>query len=411
MAKTIAAIDAGTSKVCSIIANVRNGAIEVVGTSLVPSRGIHKGLVTNIEEATQAVQESVMKTERICGLKMNSAYVSVTGSHISSMNSRGVVATMRSDKRVTSDELERVLESARSIPIPSDKKILHVIPRHYMLDEHVKVKEPVGMHGFRLDVETHVVVVAAASVQNVIKSVRGAGVEIEDLVFSPLATGEAVLSEDERNSGVILADIGGGTTDIAIFKNGCIFHSAVLPVGGYQVTRDIAIGLGLANELAEGMKTKYANLRFGNGGADLEDRELETQNRHTTSTRDLNNIVRLRVEEILRLILLEIPQGKREELVPAGLVLTGGTANIPGIDILAQDVFGTPHVRVGVPAGITGITDSLHDPATATSAGLLLWGVNQGKSEDKWTIEELRPGVAGTVKGRLLSIRKIFKWR
>ncbi|MDY6911950.1 MAG: cell division protein FtsA, partial [Chloroflexota bacterium] len=285
MAKTFASIDVGTSKTCSIVANLGDeDSIQILGVGIAPSRGVHKGLVVNIEEATEAIRESVMKAERTSGLVMESAYIAVTGKHINSINSRGVVATTRNDRRVTHDDLERVLESARSVTIPNDRRLLHVLPRHYTLDGTVQVKEPVGMHGFRLDVETHIVTAAAASVQNMIKSIRGAGVEIDNMVFSPLAVGEAVLTEHEMNAGVILADIGAGTTDVAIFKDGCVWHSAILPVGGYQLTRDIAIGLGMPNELAEEMKKKHGNLMTTNGSSS-EISELDVGNRHTVSTR------------------------------------------------------------------------------------------------------------------------------
>ncbi len=414
MARTFAAIDVGTTKVCSVMANLGdNDTIQILGAGVVPSRGVHKGLVVNIEEATEAIKESVMLAERTSGLIMESAHVSVTGRHISALNSRGVVATTRSDRRVTNDDLDRVLESARSITIPSDRRLLHVIPRHYVLDGHVAVKEPVGMHGFRLDVETHIVTAAASSVQNLVKAVRMAGVEIDNLVLSPLAAGETVLTEDEINAGVILADIGAGTTDVALFKDGCAWHSAILPVGGYQVTRDIAIGLGAPNDLAEEMKKKHGNLMTTNG-VDLELCEMDVGNRHTVSHRELNDIIRLRIEEILRLVMLEVPRGERDVLAPAGLVLTGGTANIPGIDALAREVLEMPHVRVGAPCGITGIVDTLHDPAASVAVGLLFWNA-QYDPENDWVMPDIKPTLAGTVKNGvklgLTSAKKLFSRR
>jgi len=396
MAKIFASIDVGSSKVGSILANLDDEEnVQILGVGVVSSRGVHKGLVVNIDEAKEAIRESVAKAERQSGLKIESAYVGVTGRHISSLNSRGVVATTRSDRRVTSDDLDRALESARSITIPGDQRLLHVIPRHYVLDGRVEVNEPVGMHSFRLDVETHIVTASAASVQNLAKSVRGAGVEIEDLILNSLAAGEAVLTEDEINAGVILADIGAGTTDVAIFKEGSVWHSAVLPVGGYQITRDIAIGLGIPNDLAEEMKKKYGNAMPSNDVA-VENRELEVGNRHTVSHRQLNDIAKVRLEEILRLVALEVPQGEQETLAPAGIVLAGGTARIPGIDLLGREVLNT-HVRVGVPNGISGIAETLYDPSFATSVGLLFWGAKH-QAEEKWKVEELRPGITRAFK-------------
>ncbi len=396
MAKIFASIDVGSSKVGSILANLDDeDNVQILGVGVVSSRGVHKGLVVNIDEAKEAIRESVAKAERQSGLKIESAYVGVTGRHISSLNSRGVVATTRSDRRVTSDDLDRALESARSITIPGDQQLLHVIPRHYVLDGRVEVNEPVGMHSFRLDVETHIVTASAASVQNLAKSVRGAGVEIEDLILNPLAAGEAVLTEDEINAGVILADIGAGTTDVAIFKEGSVWHSAVLPVGGYQITRDIAIGLGIPNDLAEEMKKKYGNVMPSNDVA-VENRELEVGNRHTVSHRQLNDIAKVRLEEILRLVALEVPRGEQETLAPAGIVLAGGIARIPGIDLLGREVLNT-HVRVGVPNGISGIAETLYDPSFATSVGLLFWGAKH-QAEEKWKVEELRPSITRAFK-------------
>ncbi|RLC73099.1 MAG: cell division protein FtsA [Chloroflexi bacterium] len=409
MAKTFASIDVGTSKVCSILANLGDeDTIRILGVGVVPSKGVHKGLVVNIEEAKEAIEESVMKAERISGVKMELAYVGVTGKHISSLNSRGVVATTRSDRRVTNDDLSRVLESARSITIPSDRQLLHVIPRRYILDGQVEVREPVGMHGFRLDVETHVVTASIASVQNLVKSVRGAGVDIEDLILAPLAAGEAVLTEDEKNAGVVLADIGAGTTDVAIFKEGSVWHSAVISVGGHQLTRDISVGLGIPYELAEEMKKKYGNVTPGYDSREQPEK-LELEDRHSISYRELCDIIRVRVEEILRLIFFELPSGKEKELVPAGLVLTGGTATLPGIDALGKEVLGVP-VRVGMPGGISGIAETLFHPAFATSVGLLSWGLNHA-AEESWKAGGFKAGLARTLNQSLSQLKRMLLGR
>ncbi len=254
---TLASIDVGTTKVCTVIAEVDSGdAIRVASVGVTPSYGMHKGLVVNINDAKESIRESVSKAEQTSGYRVESAYVGVTGRHISSLNNRGAVAITRNDRLVRPDDLKRVLRSAQSIKVPNDRKLLHIIPRNYAVDGQVGIKNPVGMHGFRLDVETHVITAAVASVQNLAKCIRGVGVDIEDLVLEPLASSEAVLTDDERQMGVILADIGGGTTDIAIFRDGSIWHTAVLPVAGYQLTRDVAIGLGLPFDVAEQMKKR-----------------------------------------------------------------------------------------------------------------------------------------------------------
>ncbi|MFO8010331.1 MAG: cell division protein FtsA [Dehalococcoidia bacterium] len=412
MADTFASIDVGTSKVSTIVATLGDGdTLQILGSGTVPSRGVRKGLVVDIDQAKEAIEESVIQAERTSGLEVENAYVGVTGKHISALNSRGVVATTRNDRRVTADDLDRVLESARGITLPSDRRLLHVLPRHYTLDGTVKVKEPVGMHGFRLDVETHIVTAAAASVQNLIKAVRGAGVEIKNLVFTPLACGEAVLTRHEKNAGVILADIGAGTTDVSVFKDGCVWHSSILPVGGYQVTRDISIGLGVASDMAEQMKRKYGNVMVTNGFESPELSALDVGNRHTVSYRELNDVIRARLDEILQLVMMEIPRDKHEEIVPSGLVLTGGTSTIPGLEVMARESLNMDHVRIGVPTGITGIADTLHGPASASGVGLLFWAANNEEGPDKWKIEELKPGVLGTLKTGVLSAKKFLsRW-
>jgi len=370
--QTIAAIDVGTTKVCTTIADINDGgALRVVGVGITPSVGLHKGLVVNINEARGSIRESIRKAEQASNYKVESAYVGVTGRHVASMNNRGVVAITRNDRVVRSDDLKRVLASAQSIKVPGDRKLLHVIPRSYAVDGQPGVKNPVGMHGFRLDVETHVITAAVTSIQNLVKCIRSIGVDIEDLVLEPLASSEAVLTEDEKQVGVILADIGGGTTDMAVFKQGSIWHTSILPVAGYQLTRDISIGLGLPFDVAEEMKKRYGSVM-----PVYESRSESTtsisQDGHGVSYQDLCDIVRARVEEILKLILLEMPHSEYETLVPAGLVLTGGSSNLAGMATLGREVLQLP-VRVGAPANIEGISDTLCDPAYATSVGLLLW--------------------------------------
>jgi len=380
----VTSIDVGTTKICTTIAEITEGGfLQVAGVGVTPSKGLHKGLVVNINEAREAIRESMRKASQASGFRVESAYVGVTGRHVSSLNNRGVVAITRNDRLVRPDDLRRVLSCAQNVKVPSDRKLLHVIPRGYAVDGQAGVKNPVGMHGFRLDVETHIITAAVASVQNLIKCIRGIGVEVDDLVLEPLASAEAVLSEDEKQVGVILADIGGGTTDIAVFKDGSIWHTSILPVAGYQLTRDVAIGLGLPFDVAEELKKRYGSVmpvyesKTGNPPTISEDG-------HGVSYQDLCDIIKARIEEIMRLILLELPRSEPETLVPAGLVFTGGSSNLSGIEALGRQILRLP-VRVGVPSHINGITDTLCDPAYATSVGLLLWGAkNQGKGKQSW---------------------------
>jgi cell division protein FtsA len=371
----LSSIDVGTTKVCTTVADVDEaGGIRIIGVGIAPSEGLHKGLVVNINEARESIRESVKKAEHTSGHKVESAYVGVTGRHVTSLNNRAVVAITRNDRLVRPDDLKRVLSSARGVKLASDRKLLHVIPRGYAVDGQLGVKNPIGMHGFRLDVEAHIITAAVTSVQNLIKCIRSIGIDIDDLVLEPLASSEAVLSEDEKQVGIVLADIGGGTTDVAIFREGSIWHTAILPVAGYQITRDIAIGLGLPFDVAEEMKKKYGSVTpVYEGKSTNIDKDTMLTNGHGVSHQDLCDIIRARVEEILRLILLEMPNSEYETLVPDGIVLTGGSSNLAGIEALGRNTLQLP-IRVGLPMNIYGISDALQDPAYATSVGLLLWG-------------------------------------
>ncbi len=367
----IAAIDVGTTKVCTIMADIDSGGPRILGVGVALSRGLQKGLVVNSNEAKESIRESVRKAEQSAGYRLESAYVGVTGRHISSANNRGVVAITRNDRLVRAEDLKRVLEVAHALKVPSERQLLHVIPRTYIVDGQEGVKNPVGMYGFRLDVEAHIITAAVNSVQNLTKCIRSIGIEIDDLILEPLASAEAILTEEERQSGVLLADIGGGTTDIAIFKDDSIYYTSVLPVAGYQISHDIAIGLDLPFELAEEMKKKYGNVMPIPEGRGETDRTL-TVNGHSISYAGLTEIIHSRVEELLRLIVLELPSSEHTELIPSGLVLTGGTANLPGIVELGSKVTRLP-ARIGIPLNLYGIADVLLDPAYATSVGLLLW--------------------------------------
>jgi len=399
----VASIDVGTTKICTILADVSdNESPRVVGVGITPSKGLHKGLVVNINEARESIRDSVRKAEQSSAIKVESAYVGVTGRHVSSMNNRGVVAITRNDRVVRPDDLKRVLASAQSVKTAGDRRLLHVIPRGYAVDGQAGVKNPVGMHGFRLDVETHVITAAVTSIQNLVKCIRSIGIDIEDLVLEPLASSEAILTEDEKQVGVILADIGGGTTDVAVFREGSIWHTSILPVAGYQLTRDIAIGLGLPFDIAEEMKKKYGSVMpVYEGRTDTS--PAISQDGHGVSYQDLCDIIRARVEEILKLILLEMPNSEYETLVPAGLVLTGGSSNLAGISALGRETLRLP-VRIGAPTDVCGIADVLRDPAYSTSVGLLLWGTkHDGKRS--W-----RAGIFGSALRRLATqLRRMFR--
>jgi len=397
----VASIDVGTTKIATILADTSEGPNpRIVGVGIAPSQGLHKGLVVNINEARESIRESVRKAEQTSNYKVESAYVGVTGRHVTSMNNRGVVAITRNDRVVRPDDLKRVLAAAQSVKTASDRRLLHVIPRSYAVDGQPGVQNPIGMHGFRLDVETHVITAAVTSVQNLVKCIRSIGIEIEDLILEPLASSEAILTTDEKHVGVIMADIGGGTTDVAVFREGSIWHTSILPVAGYQLTRDLAIGLGLPFEIAEEMKKKYGSVM------PVYDENVEvspaiSKDGHGISYQDLCEIIKARVEEVLKLILLEMPNSDYEALVPAGLVLTGGSSNLAGIAALGRDILKIP-VRVGAPTDIHGIGDVLRDPAYATSVGLLLWGTrHMGKKH--W-----RGGLGGAINRLATQLKRLF---
>ena len=383
MKKTkIAAIDVGTTKVCTIMADINDkGELRVLGVGIAPSSGLQKGLVVNFNEVKESIRQSVRRAERVAGYRLESAYISVTGRHISSVNSQGVIAVTRNDQLVRTEDLKRVLEVASSPKVPDDRKVLHVIPRTYTIDGQTGVRNPVGMHGFRLDVETHVITAGVTSVQNLTKCLISIGINIDGMVLGPLASAEAVLSEEERQNGVLVADIGGGTTGIAVFKDNSIYHTSVLPVAGDRISQDISVGLGLSFDLAEEMKKKYGNVMPINEGEGESDRTL-TEDGHSISYLDLSEVVRIRVEELLRLILLELPQSEYVKLIPSGLVLTGGTANLPGIVELGCQITRLP-VRIGIPLNLYGISDTLLDPACATSVGLLLWRIKSEGTQNR----------------------------
>jgi cell division protein FtsA len=399
----VAAIDVGTTKICTILADATDGySPRVVGVGISPSRGLHKGLVVNINEARESIRDSVRKAEQASDYTVESAYVGVTGRHVTSMNNHGVVAITRNDRVVRPDDLKRVLSAAQSVKTAGDRRLLHVIPRGYAVDGQAGVKNPVGMHGFRLDVETHVITAAVTSIQNLVKCIRSIGIDIEDLVLEPLASSEAILTPDEKQVGVILADIGGGTTDVAVFRDGSIWHTSILPVAGYQLTRDVAIGLGLPFDVAEEMKKKYGSVMPVYEGQS-DNAPAISQDGHGVSYQDLSDIIRARVEEIMKLILLEMPNSDYESLVPAGLVLTGGSSNLAGIATLGRDTLRLP-VRVGAPNDVSGIADVLRDPAYATSVGLLLWG-SKHEGQRSW-----KSGFFGSALNRLASrLTRLFR--
>jgi len=375
MERTIVGIDVGTTKICTLVGEASDTDLRIVGVGVAPSRGIKKGVVVNVVDAAAAIKASIEKAERSSGYEIARAYVSLTGAHISAVNSRGVVGVTRGDKGITAEDVDRALDAARAIAIPQDREVLHVIPRGYTVDGQDGVKEPIGMIGFRLEVEAHIITGATSSVHNLLKCVESCSIGVDGLVLDPIASGAAVLTDNEKDMGVVLADIGGGTTDIAIFIDGSVWHTTVLAVGGNHITNDVAVGMRVPFEAAEQLKIDHGHARhetidptevvqvkaFGDGGTTRVQR------------RDLAEIIEARAEEMYQMILQEIKRSGYDGLLPAGVVITGGTAQLRGMRELGRQVLAMP-VRIGNPQNISGLIDTVDAPAYATSVGLLLWG-------------------------------------
>jgi cell division protein FtsA len=385
--KTVVGIDVGTTKICTLVGEAHeDGQLRIIGVGVSPSRGLRKGVVVNVQEATEAIQASVQKAERLSGYEIARAYVSVGGGHVSAINSRGVVAISRG-RTISEYDIERALDAARAIAIPHNREIIHTIPRGYVVDGQEGVKDPIGMQGIRLEVEAHIVTGASTSVSNLVKCVRDAGVHIDDLILQPLASGEAVLTSSEREMGVILADIGGGTTDVGIFIEGSIWHTIVLGTGGEHLTRDVAVGLRTPYATAEELKIQYGHVIPASLPADelIEVTSFGNGAREAVSRMRLAEVLEARAEEILTLILREVKRSGYDGLLAAGIVLCGGSAGLAGFKDLAVQVLDLP-VRIGVPHDLQGLTDVLESPAYATAVGLLLWGARHtpgGEPESK----------------------------
>jgi cell division protein FtsA len=380
MESAAACIDVGTTKICTLIGETDDAAdgLRIVGVGVVPSRGIRKGVVVNVKETTNAILASIDKAERISGCEIESAYVGLAGAHISSINSVGAVAINRGERGVQPSDVERALDAARAMPVPHNRQVLHAIPRSYKLDGDDGVRDPLGMQAYRMEVEAHIITGATTSIHNLVKCVQATGIGVDAMVLEPLASGEAVLTEVEREMGVVLADIGGGTTDIAIFIEGSIWHTVVLPMGGEQITHDIAIGLRTPFTTAEEIKIKYGNTSSKNVQIDetLDVTAFGEGGPQQVSRLFLTQIIEARVEEIFELIRQEIKRSGYDGLLPAGVVLCGGTADLAGIRDVAREQLNLP-VRTGTPHDMRGLVDVLGSPAYATSVGLLLWGLRR----------------------------------
>ena len=378
MERTIVSIDVGTTKVCTLVGKMDDGgALRIVGVGVVPSKGLRKGVVVNVNETTEAIAASVEKAQRISGHEIERAHVGVAGAHISSFNSRGVVAVSRGHS-ITQDDVNRVLDAALAIAIPYNREVIHVVPRSYVVDGQDGVRDPLGMHGFRLEVEAHIITGAATSIHNLAKCINQVGIEIDELVLAPLASGEAVLTDNEREMGVVLADIGGGTTDMAIFIEGSVWHTAVLAVGGNHLTNDVAVGLRAPFDTAKEIKEKYGYARSEDVavGETIDVAVFGEDSWQAVSRQFLSEIIEARAAEIFNLMLQEVKRSGYDGLLPAGVVLCGGASELAGMRELGRDILQLP-TRIGPPRELLGLVDALSSPAYATGVGLLLWGLRE----------------------------------
>jgi cell division protein FtsA len=370
----IVGLDIGTSKVVAIVGEVNpEGAVEVIGIGSHPSRGLKKGVVVNIESTVQSIQRAVEEAELMAGCQIHSVYAGIAGSHIQSINSHGIVAIR--DKEVLHSDVERVIDAARAVAIPADQQILHVLPQEFIIDTQEGIKEPVGMSGVRLEAKVHLVAGAVSAAQNIVKCVRRCGLESEDIVLEQLASSQSILTEDEKELGVCLVDIGGGTTDMAIFTEGSIRHTAVIPIAGDQVTNDIAVALRTPTQHAEEIKVKYACAlqQLATSDETIEVPSVGDRPPRRLARQTLAEVVEPRYEELFNLVQAELRRSGFEDLCAAGVVITGGSAKMEGAVDLAEEVFHMP-VRLGLPKGVSGLVDVVRNPIHATGVGLLLFG-------------------------------------
>jgi cell division protein FtsA len=400
----IVGLDIGTSKVLALVGEVgADGAIEVLGIGTQPSRGLKKGVVVNIESTVQSIQRAVEEAELMAGCEIHSVFAGIAGSHVRSLNSHGVVAIR--DREVTPGDVEHVIDAARALAIPADQKILHVLPQEFVVDGQEGIHDPIGMSGVRLEAKVHIVTGADSAAQNIEKCIKRCGLEVEDVVLEQLASSFAVLTDDEKELGVCMVDIGGGTTDIAVFAQGAIRHTAVIPIAGDQVTNDIAVSMRTPTQHAEDIKIRYACAlsQLANPDESIEVPSVGDRPARRLARQTLAEIVEPRYEELFGLVRDELRRSGFEEIIVAGVVLTGGSARMEGVIELAEEVFHVP-VRLGLPQQVQGLTDVLRNPVFSTGVGLLLYArdnilpVRRGRSigsNAKTTIDRMRAWFQG----------------
>lgn len=393
-------IDIGTTKICSIVGEEVDGDMEIIGIGTTPSKGLRKGVVINIESTVQSIKKAISEAELMAGLEIKSVYTGIAGGHIKGFNSHGIIAVK--NREVSDGDIKRVIDAARAIAIPVDREVIHILPQEYIVDDQDGIQEPMGMNGVRLEAKVHIVTGAVTSAQNIIRCVNRTGIDVETIVLEQLASAEAVLSEDEKELGVVIVDIGGGTTDVAIFSEGSIKHTAVFSLGGDHLTNDIAVGLRTPIIEAEKIKKMY-----GCALSSLVDKDdtvdvpsVGGRKPRSVSRRVLAEIIEPRVEEMLSLVHREVLRSGYSDVLASGVVLTGGSSLLEGIADIGEQVFNM-QVRIGYPAGIGGLVDVVNSPMYATGVGLVLYG---GKNDESARFKVGERNVFGKVKERFKEI-------
>jgi cell division protein FtsA len=379
------ALDIGTSKVCTLVtAHRHDGSVDTVGVGIVPSQGMRKGVVVNVEEAKEAIRASLDEAARSAGTPTSSVYVSVTGSHLELFTRWGSLRTLDFNAPLSYDDIDMAVEAAYPRDLPPEKQVLHLVPQSYSVDGLGGVRNPIGMHASRMDVETLCIIAATTPLQHLASTVESAKVRVQGMVMAGLASGEAVLTTDEKEAGVVLVEIGSGATTVAVFQRGTLSNAAVLPVGGYQFTTDLAVALNAPFDVAEEAKLRYGSAQHESIGDErVELRAFGDRRTVKVERREFCRYLHDRAEEVLRLSYMKVREFGFSGILPAGVVLTGGTANLPDIGTVARSIFNTP-VRIGVPTGLDNLPEGLRDPAYAASAGTVLWNIkNRAEREHR----------------------------